>query len=352
MAITPLDIKNQTFKKVLRGYDTEEISAYLEMLANEMEKLLSEKKVLAEQNRKLESEISEYKNLDRDLRNALLEVQESSRKKLEDAEEEKNRILEEARLQADDIVEGAREQSMKLDQDLESLQGEKTVLINNIRQLLDDQVEAIQAMKANLEGYAIEEESAATGEVDESNVEIDKIQSSQESETGDDESPSEEEVDDPGEMAFDGEPEIEAQESPEEEIEDEGPEVKVEKESERSQTEDEMEGIEIEKTSTVSGIDEESSENMKEEAEEKLDLIAPEDMLGTGEIPLEEIGDELAEEAPKEMEELESGDAGESIEEEEISKKIDAFFDNFEKRTIKKGETLEENSSGDLKIYD
>ena len=336
MAITSLDIKNQTFKKVLRGYDTEEISAYLEMLANEMEKLLSEKKILAEQNRKLESEISEYKNLDKDLRNALLGVQESARKKMEEAEEEKNRILEEARLQAEEVIEEAGRQSSKLDQDLQSLQGEKTAFINSIHQLLDAQVEAIQAMKAKLEDYTQEEESAASDEIDELDVEIDASSSFPESEMEGDESPAAANADDLEEKEADEEPVIDSKESSEEEIRDEGPDVKVEKE------------ILIEKEGEPPEVAEELPPNEGEAEEEKLDLIAPEDMLGTGGMSAEEMG----EEALPEMNEVEGGEEGEALEEEEISKKIDDFFDNFEKRTIKKEETLEENSSGDLKIYD
>ncbi|NVM02542.1 MAG: DivIVA domain-containing protein, partial [Candidatus Helarchaeota archaeon] len=40
MKLTPLDIKRQEFKKVMRGYDVIEVDAFLEMVADEYESLL------------------------------------------------------------------------------------------------------------------------------------------------------------------------------------------------------------------------------------------------------------------------------------------------------------------------
>jgi len=48
MKISPLDIRKQTFRKALRGLDEQEVGNFLEMVAEEVERLVQE----AEQKRK------------------------------------------------------------------------------------------------------------------------------------------------------------------------------------------------------------------------------------------------------------------------------------------------------------
>jgi DivIVA domain-containing protein len=43
LRLTPLDIKKQEFKRSMRGYDPEEVNAFLEMVAEEFEALHREK---------------------------------------------------------------------------------------------------------------------------------------------------------------------------------------------------------------------------------------------------------------------------------------------------------------------
>ena len=44
MKLTPLDIKKQEFKKVMRGYDPVEVDTFMDMMANEFEDLLKQQK--------------------------------------------------------------------------------------------------------------------------------------------------------------------------------------------------------------------------------------------------------------------------------------------------------------------
>jgi len=43
MKVSPLNIKKQEFTRAMRGYDKEEVEAYLDKLADEFELLLKEK---------------------------------------------------------------------------------------------------------------------------------------------------------------------------------------------------------------------------------------------------------------------------------------------------------------------
>ena len=46
--ITPLDLKKQVFRKVVRGYDHVEVRTFLEIVADEFEKMLKENMSLSE----------------------------------------------------------------------------------------------------------------------------------------------------------------------------------------------------------------------------------------------------------------------------------------------------------------
>ena len=44
MKITPLEIRQKTFEKVFRGYEKDEVNAYLQSLSMEWERMLDENK--------------------------------------------------------------------------------------------------------------------------------------------------------------------------------------------------------------------------------------------------------------------------------------------------------------------
>ena len=46
MKITPLEIRQKSFEKKIRGYDKEEVTAFLLSMSNEWERLIDEQKEL------------------------------------------------------------------------------------------------------------------------------------------------------------------------------------------------------------------------------------------------------------------------------------------------------------------
>ena len=63
MKITPTIIKTQEFTKSLRGYDADEVQAFLEKLAVEVEELINENETLIDENGELKRSLDEYKIL-------------------------------------------------------------------------------------------------------------------------------------------------------------------------------------------------------------------------------------------------------------------------------------------------
>ena len=77
MRVTPLDIRKQEFKKVMRGLDSEEVYAFLNTVAEEYEVVLSDNKSLRERIVAIEDRLNEFKAIETNLRNTLLTAESS-----------------------------------------------------------------------------------------------------------------------------------------------------------------------------------------------------------------------------------------------------------------------------------
>jgi len=82
MKITPLEIKRQQFKKVMRGYDPVEVDTFLDMLSTEMEDLVRANRELTDRVLGLETQLSDYKNMEKTLQQTLMQAQETSGKSI------------------------------------------------------------------------------------------------------------------------------------------------------------------------------------------------------------------------------------------------------------------------------
>jgi len=103
MKITPIEIRQHTFQRVLRGYDVEEVGAFLSSLSNEWERVLNENKML-----KMQLEIAE-----KDL-NKLREVELTMFRMLKTAEDTSAQMTEQAKVAAEQYIEDARQKGEEL----------------------------------------------------------------------------------------------------------------------------------------------------------------------------------------------------------------------------------------------
>ena len=78
MKLTPLDIRKQEFKRVLRGYDRVEIDTFMEMVANEFEELLRSQKDMRDRAVELEVQLKDDRQIEKTLQQTLLQAQETT----------------------------------------------------------------------------------------------------------------------------------------------------------------------------------------------------------------------------------------------------------------------------------
>ena len=78
MKLTPLDIRKQEFKKIMRGYDPVEVDTFLDMVASDLEEALKQQKESRERIIELETQLKDYRQIEKTLQQTLLQAQEAT----------------------------------------------------------------------------------------------------------------------------------------------------------------------------------------------------------------------------------------------------------------------------------
>ncbi len=147
MKITPLDIKKQEFKKVLRGYDSVEVDAFLETISNEFSELLKQMKEIKEHSIEMEVQLRDFKQKERDLQQILMQAQETSVRSIENSRKEAELIIQEAELKAGQIIDHARVEIMQAKEEIAHLKSKKDTLVGRMRVLLNSELELIRSLE-------------------------------------------------------------------------------------------------------------------------------------------------------------------------------------------------------------
>lgn len=96
MKVTPLDLRQQRFQTVMRGYDRGEVNAFLAEAADDYENALRENDRLRQELAKVEAVLDEHRGQERNLRNTLVTAQKLADEIRETAQQEAARIVREA----------------------------------------------------------------------------------------------------------------------------------------------------------------------------------------------------------------------------------------------------------------
>ncbi len=147
MKLTPLDIKKQEFKKVMRGYDPVEVDTFMDMMANEFEDLLKQQKEMRDKFLELETQLRDYRQIEKTLQQTLLQAQETTGRTYEAARREAETIVREAEGKASKIVEQASMDLARMKAHIAQLRGKKDSLLGRLRVLLSSELDLIKTLE-------------------------------------------------------------------------------------------------------------------------------------------------------------------------------------------------------------
>lgn len=144
MKLTPIEIKQQQFEKSLRGYDVSDVQAFLTLVSNEYEHLITKNKELEDQIEKLSDRIKHYERVEEALHETLQTTKESVSQKMENARLEATNTVDRAQMEAETIIKEANQQKMQIRQSVLRLLDRREEIITGISAYLENAHSSVQ----------------------------------------------------------------------------------------------------------------------------------------------------------------------------------------------------------------
>lgn len=117
----PAEIATKTFERKMMGYDPDDVSDYLSVIAAQMEALLQERNAYQKALKEKELSLLEYKDRDQVLKATITSASQMSEKMRGDAEREAKLIINDAQQKAELITRDAKDSLKKVYQEVADL---------------------------------------------------------------------------------------------------------------------------------------------------------------------------------------------------------------------------------------
>ena len=142
MRITPLDIQQKQFPMKFRGFDVEEVYAFLEVVREEMEDILRENASLKETVQKAENQIKDFKDMESTLRETLITAQNMVEDYKTNARKEAELLVREAEMRSE--LKEAHEKVIKIHEHIVDLKGIRRHFKEELKRMIEGHLKMIE----------------------------------------------------------------------------------------------------------------------------------------------------------------------------------------------------------------
>ena len=150
MKITPLDIQQRDFKVRVRGYDRQEVQAFLRSVSQAVEQLVKENTQFKERAEQLESQVNDLRKKEATLNELLVTAQVMADGLKETARREADLTLKQAELKAEDLLKRAHADCEGLQRDILALRKERILALEKLRALLHTFIKMVEMEEIDL----------------------------------------------------------------------------------------------------------------------------------------------------------------------------------------------------------
>lgn len=166
MKMTSMDIKDKEFKKVIRGYDLNEVDEFIIRVSEDYEALYKENSAYKEKVMNFEEKIEHYAKIENTIQNTLLLAQNTAEQAKLSAQKEAELIIRNANESAQRIIEKANDEVIRINDDHERLKQEFIKFRTRYRNFMTTQMEMFSGMEKDFVknydvGAVIEEKQEA-----------------------------------------------------------------------------------------------------------------------------------------------------------------------------------------------
>jgi cell division initiation protein len=145
--ITPIEIRQHSFKKVLRGYDKDEVAAFLNSVSMEWERLLEDHRRTKQELDKTQSSLDNLRQVETALHKTLLQAEETSKTTMEHAKRDAELKLAEADSKAKDVVKRAIEERSRIEMQINELISRRNEILQQLKSYLQAQTERLKTFE-------------------------------------------------------------------------------------------------------------------------------------------------------------------------------------------------------------
>ncbi len=146
MNLTPLEIRKHEFSRKMRGFDVDEVTSFLEMIADNYESLLTK---LREQTQQLEDcqvKLQDYRQMETTLQEAMITAKKAGQNAEAESEKQAQFIRQKAQLEADQLILETRRKHQRLLDDIDKLEGQRRSFMLKMKQILRGQIDLLEVM--------------------------------------------------------------------------------------------------------------------------------------------------------------------------------------------------------------
>ncbi|MEO0072895.1 MAG: DivIVA domain-containing protein [candidate division WOR-3 bacterium] len=138
MPLTPLEIKNKTFKRRLKGYDCNEVKTFLLLVSKELEDLRNERASLAQKLDELQAKLATYEKTENLLKETLLTAQKTVTELKDAARKEAENIINKAKLEAAQIKQNIEAELQELKSRVDELQNQRIAIVSQMKAIISN----------------------------------------------------------------------------------------------------------------------------------------------------------------------------------------------------------------------
>ena len=147
MGITPIELQQQEFKTVFRGYDPKEVEHILSVASRELETVMRQMNELRDVNVQQQKSLENLGQREEELKRTLLMTQQVAHDMKVGARKEADLIMGRAELEAERLLDQAHERLTNLLTDISNLKRQRSQLEAELKGVLDTHLAMLNAQE-------------------------------------------------------------------------------------------------------------------------------------------------------------------------------------------------------------
>lgn len=151
MKLTPMDINNKEFKKIIRGYNPEEVDEFLDKVVEDYEALYKENANLKEKVAAMNERLEHYSKIEATIQNTLVLAQNAAEQAKSSAQKEAEIIIKNANDTAQKVLDKSHNDVMKINDEYDRVKQEFIKFRAKFRNFMQVQLETFDDLEKDFE---------------------------------------------------------------------------------------------------------------------------------------------------------------------------------------------------------